>query len=103
MTPASGSGGTVKNDVRNDQWSIEVKSTSAASYALRADVLAMAEKNALADGRQMALVVAFVPRRSHPGRAKRYVVMTEDDFLEREQELAQLIDTYDRWSEGGSP
>ena len=86
LTPASGSG-TIKNDARNDEWSIEVKSTSAWTYGLDQSVLAIAENNALVDGRRMLLVVTFVPKRAQPGRAKRYVVMSEDDHLERELDL----------------
>lgn len=94
VTPASGSGSTVKNDVRNDDWSIEVKSTSAKSYSLSKDVLAAAEKNALSDGRKMALVVSFVPPRSTATRATRYVVLSEDDFLELTQHTPDNPATY---------
>lgn len=90
VTPGSGSGRTVKNDVRNPEWSIEVKSTGAEGYSLSRSVLANAEKYALQDGRRMALVVAFTPKRAQPGPTKRYMVMTEDDHLEREQELERL-------------
>lgn len=89
LTPASGSG-TIKNDARNDEWSIEVKSTSTFTFSLTRDVLAAAEKHAMADGRRMALVVAFLPKQTQPGRAKRYVVTTEDDFLEREAYIGTL-------------
>lgn len=85
VTPQSGSGRTVKNDSRNDGWSFEDKSTSAKSYSLSRDVLATAEKHALADGRRMALVVSFFPPRASPGQPKRYVVVSEDDFLELTQ------------------
>jgi hypothetical protein len=95
VTPGSGSGQTVKNDVRNVKWSIEVKSTANMSYSLRRDVLLQAEGNALADGRRMALVVAFVAKPGGYTRAQRYVVTTEDDFLEREQELERLREYYE--------
>lgn len=78
VTPASGSG-SVKNDIRNTEWSLEVKSTSKRSYSVSLDTLAKAEKNALEDGRRMALVLAFLT----PGKpAKRYVLVAEDDYLE---------------------
>jgi hypothetical protein len=88
-TPASGSGQTVKNDVRNTEWSFEVKSTSQQGYRLSRDALTVAEKNALADGRRMAFVISFL---RNPGmkNGNRYVLMTEDDFLEREHRLEQL-------------
>lgn len=97
VTPASGSGRTVKNDVRNHEWSIEVKSTSALSYSLKAETLVLAEKHALVDGRRMALVVAFVGRML--ARPRRYVVTTEDDFLEREQEIETLKQAVKRLDE----
>lgn len=87
VTPGSGSGHMTKNDVRNDQWSIEVKSTSALTYSLNRDVLAVAERHALSDGRKMALVVAFMPKRATTlAKPKRYVVLTEDDYLELTQQ-----------------
>lgn len=93
-TPASGSGDKVKNDVRTPEWSIEVKSTSKLSYSLKVADLTVAVKQALMDGRRMAFVIAFL---GGPGtRPGRYVVMTEDDFLEREHTIAQLKE--DAWA-----
>jgi hypothetical protein len=86
----------VKNDSRNADWSFEDKSTSGKTYSLSREVLATAEKHALADGRKMALVVTFFPKRAQPAPPKRYVVMTEDDFLEREQRIKQLEE--DAWA-----
>ena len=88
VTPGSGNVSGTKNDVRNPEWSFEVKSTSQKGYRLEAETLIQAEKNAQRDGRRMALVVAFVGRLST--RHRRYVVLNEDDFIEREQELAEL-------------
>lgn len=99
VTPGSGSGSGTKNDVRTPEWSIEVKSTSAMSFGLDRSVLSNAEQHAMVDGRHMALVVEFVPKRTKPGRARRYVVMTEEDHLEREEELARLReDNAKMWS-----
>lgn len=92
VTSASGSGEVVKNDVRNATWSFEVKSTSGLGYRLNQEYLYYAERNALTDGRRMAFVVAFLNPTTR--KAKRYVVTTEDDFLEREQELADLWERY---------
>lgn len=86
VTPQSGSGRTTKNDVRNDEWSFEVKSTSGKTYSVSREVLDTATQHALADGRRMALVIHFNPPRTMPGRAKRYVLMSEDDFLELTQD-----------------
>lgn len=83
-TPQSGSG-TVKNDSRNEEWSFEDKSTSGMTYSLSREVLATAERHALADSRRMALIVTFFPKRAHAGPPKRYVVVAEDDFLELTQ------------------
>lgn len=92
VTPASGSGEAIKNDVRNAEWSFEVKSTSQKGYRLDRQMLRQVEGNALADGHRMAMVVAFLAN----GPTKRYVVMTEDDFLEREQKIADLEE--DAWA-----
>jgi hypothetical protein len=86
----------VKNDSRNADWSFEDKSTSGKTYSLSREVLATAEKHALADRRKMALVITYFPARAQPAPPKRYVVMTEDDFLEREQRIKQLEE--DAWA-----
>jgi hypothetical protein len=91
LTPASGTGRGVKNDVRTPEWSIEVKSTSGLGYRIDRDTLQRSEHNALKDGRRLLFVIAFL----WPGRAKRYVIMSEDDHLEREAELARLRDFYE--------
>jgi hypothetical protein len=78
-TPASGSG-DVKNDVRNDDFSFEVKFTTRKSYALSLEELRTAERHALADGRRMAFIVSYdqgvgkLPRR--------FIVLDENDFIE---------------------
>lgn len=92
ITPGSGSGRATKNDVRNEKWSFEVKSTSAKGYRLEHETLVTADHNAAMDGRTMALIVDFI---RSPGSVpsyvpRRFVTVTEDDFLEREQELASI-------------
>jgi hypothetical protein len=79
-TPASGSGDTVKNDVRNDTWSFEVKTTTKSSYSLALGTFETAEKNALRDGRRAAMVIAF--DNGIGRRPRRFVVLDEDDFIE---------------------
>jgi hypothetical protein len=79
-TPASGSGELTKNDVRNEEWSFEVKTTTRKSYSLALETFETAEKHALADGRRAAMVIAYD---RGLGRApRRLVVMSEDDYLE---------------------
>lgn len=78
-TPASGSG-DVKNDVRTDEFSIEVKTTTRKTYSLALETWDRAERFALADGRRAAMVIAF--DRGVGQRPKRLVVMDEDDFIE---------------------
>jgi hypothetical protein len=92
LTPGSGSRNHTKNDVTNEKWSFEVKSTSAKGYRLEHETLVTADHNAALDGHTMALIVDFI---RSPGSVpsyvpRRFVVTTEDDFLEREQELAAL-------------
>lgn len=92
LTPASGTGRAAKNDVRTPEWSIEVKSTSGLGYRLDRATLQRSEHNALKDGRRLLFVVAFL----WPGRSRRYVLMTEEDHLEREARIAQLEE--DAWA-----
>lgn len=56
VTPGSGNGWAVKNDVKNADWSFECKTTTKGSYRLTSGALALAERNALLDGREMAFV-----------------------------------------------
>lgn len=79
-TPASGSGDTVKNDVRNPDWSFEVKTTTKSSYSLALGTFETAETNALRDGRRAAMVIAYDKGLGH--RPRRLVVIDEDDFIE---------------------
>lgn len=79
-TPASGSGDLTKNDVRNDDWSIEVKTTTKKTYSLALSTFETAETHALTDGRRAVMVVCF--DKGLGKRPKRLVVMDEDDFLE---------------------
>lgn len=81
-TPASGSG-DVKNDVRNADWSIEVKTTTKKTYSLALGTFLTAETHALTDGRRAAMVIAFD---QGPGRSpRRLVVLDENDFIEMTQ------------------
>lgn len=79
-TPASGSGDKTKNDVRNAEWSIEVKTTTKASYSLALSTWLTAETHALTDGRRAAMVLCF--DRGLGKTPKRLVVLDEDDFIE---------------------
>lgn len=79
-TPASGSGERVKNDVRNEEWSFEVKTTTKKSYPLALEIWETAERHALTDGRRAAMVIAFDRGIGRP--PKRLVVMSEEDYIE---------------------
>lgn len=79
-TPASGSGELVKNDVRNDEWSIEVKTTTHKTYSLALSVWEQAEKHALVDGRRAAMVICYDKGLGKP--PKRLVILDENDYLE---------------------
>lgn len=79
VTPASGSG-NVKNDVRTEDFSFEVKTTTQKTYSLAYRTWITAERHALADGRRAALVICFDHGLGKP--PKRLVVIDEDDFLE---------------------
>jgi len=87
-TPGSGSGDKTKNDVRNDRYSFEVKTTTRKTYTLGLETFETAEKHALRDGRRAAMVIAF--DKGLGQRPRRLVVMDEDDFIEREQNIESL-------------
>jgi hypothetical protein len=72
-TAGSGAGWAVKNDVRNNKWSIECKTTASSRYTLTHADLANAERNALLDMRQMAFVVEI--------HGRNWVVISEENFL----------------------
>ncbi|MFH9731907.1 hypothetical protein [Streptomyces sp. NPDC017260] len=72
-TAGSGNGWAVKNDVRNDKWSIECKTTASNRFTITHSVLVNAEKNAILDMREMALAVEMCGRT--------WVVLAEGTFL----------------------
>lgn len=82
----AGSGNSTghKNDVRTPRdgtaLSIEFKTTRAKSYSLKREDLLRAEREALLDGRSALFGVEF--RIEAPYRRFRYVVISEDDFLD---------------------
>ena len=79
VTPMSGAGWVSKNDVYTAFEQIECKATEAFSYSLRVGLLQELEKQALLSGKRMVLDIKFQPRGERPGR---FVVLTEDDYLE---------------------
>jgi hypothetical protein len=50
------------NDIRNERFSVECKTTSKKSYSLTAATLKKAETNALLEGRDMVLVIEIEGR-----------------------------------------
>ena len=72
-TAGSGNGWAVKNDVRNNKWSIECKTTQAARFALTNRDLLNAERNALLDMREMAFAIEMCGRN--------WVVISQENFL----------------------
>lgn len=62
ITPGSGNGWAVKNDVRNTNWSIECKTTGNSRYTLTHNSLIAAERNALLDNRDMAFAIEMCGR-----------------------------------------
>lgn len=63
VNAGSGNGWRHKNDVRTPEFSIECKTTSKSSYSLKRSELDLAEKYALADGKDMVFVVDIDGRR----------------------------------------
>jgi hypothetical protein len=62
VTPGSGNGWAVKNDVRNDTWSIECKTTTTKGFRLTGAALQLAERQAILDGREMAFITEIEGR-----------------------------------------
>lgn len=76
VTPGSGNQWHSKNDVKTTKESLECKTTKSLQFTLRRSELATAARNALLDGRRMVFQIQFEKFR------ERYVVLTEDDYLE---------------------
>lgn len=75
VTPGSGNGWAVKNDVKTDDTSYEYKFTDKKSYSLKVDELVKAERNALMDsGRNFAFVIELGGRE--------YVTLTRERYEE---------------------
>lgn len=72
-TAGSGNGWAVKNDVRNQKWSIECKTTASSRFTITHSALINAEKNAILDMRDMAFAVEMCGRT--------WVVLPEETFL----------------------
>ena len=78
VTPQSGAGWSVKNDVRTPTESWEAKTTTAAQFPLKAADLNTAWEHATVDRRRMVFEVEFA------GFAglQRWVVLARDDYVE---------------------
>lgn len=59
VNPGSGNGWRHKNDVRSASFSDELKYTDKKSFSIKLDDLLTAEKNALADGKDMRFVISL--------------------------------------------
>lgn len=99
-TPASGSRDS-KGDVETATELIECKHTERKSFSLRASELFKHATSAILAGKRMVFEVEFTqPDGGHPWR---FVVLNKDEYIEMRDELAQLREVYERWSEGGMP
>jgi hypothetical protein len=86
VTPGSGAGSLIKNDVTNDGWSFEVKTTQQKGYRLTLDTWMTTEHEALVHGKRPAMIISFW---TAANRAKRLVVMDENDFIEMLQKVTE--------------
>ncbi|MFD4858462.1 hypothetical protein [Streptomyces atratus] len=59
VNPGSGNGWRHKNDVRSAKFSDELKYTDKKSFSLKLADLVTAERNALADGKDMRFVISL--------------------------------------------
>lgn len=80
----SGAGWIRKNDVTSETESIECKYTEKGSFTLKVADLAKAWVHATHAGKRMVFALEFI------GSKKRYVVLTEDDYLADQEELVRL-------------
>ena len=87
INPGSGNTDGHKNDVRTPQLSIEAKCTRGKSYSMKLHDLITAEKEAIRDGRNMLFAIDFI----QPGQTRRYVVWTEDDYLENIEQWKRVM------------
>jgi hypothetical protein len=95
VNAGSGNGDLRKNDVRTARESIEFKTTTAASFVLRNEDLAIAWTNAFGDDRRMVFGIEFAGRGRVGGTDARWVVLEEDDYLEMKQRLGELEEEND--------
>jgi hypothetical protein len=77
-TPGSGNTWLRKNDVRSHRWSVELKTTAAKQYTLKAADLQEAERHALMDGREFAFGIEMAGRT--------WVVMEKNDWERMREE-----------------
>jgi hypothetical protein len=63
ITPGSGNGWRIKNDVRSREFSFECKFTSKDYYSLKLKELQVAERYAVMDGKMMAFVTDITGKR----------------------------------------
>ena len=80
--PGSGNGVWVKNDVRTETESWELKTTSKMQYTLKHADLEKAEKHALIDGRAFRFGLEMCDRD--------WVLMSKEDHDEREARIREL-------------
>jgi hypothetical protein len=73
VNSGSGNGPWRKNDVRTEDESWELKTTSKKQYPLKHDELVQAEKYAMLDGREMRFGIEMCGRN--------WIVLSEDDYL----------------------
>lgn len=72
ITPGSGNTWARKNDVRNERWSIELKTTTKKQFILRSAELLAAERHAILDGREFAFGIDMA--------GQSWVVMNQVDW-----------------------
>lgn len=72
VNAGSGNGWRHKNDVRTNEFSVECKTTTKLSYSLKRSELDLAERHALADGKDMLFVIDI--------DGKRYYAMRDYTF-----------------------
>lgn len=82
---ASGAFWNRKGDVRTPTALVEAKWTAKSQVTIKSSVLDKIEEEAILDGRMPVLGLCVA--------GKNWVMMTENDFLEREEAFAEIADS----------
>lgn len=82
LTPGSGALDGAKGDMKKGDFLIEAKTSTRESFTVKRDVLHKIRGEAMAIGKYPALAVSFVNEEGKSTKNDRWVMLTEQDFLD---------------------